>query len=149
MNERPPTILVVEDNPTDAMLIRRAFRKANIGNPLYVLNDGDAAVLYLSGQGEYADRVKFPLPEVVLLDLKMPRRSGLEVLQWIRQQPLLRRMPIVVLTSSRQSQDVDSAYDFGANSYLVKPVEFDDLRDMLDKVHIYWIDLNAKPNLSA
>ena len=149
MNTPTPTVLVVEDNPTDVMLIRRAFAKANIGNPLHVLANGDAAVAYLSGEGQYADRAAYPLPAVMLLDLKLPRRSGFEVLQWVRGQAPLVRLPIVVLTSSRQSHDVNRAYDLGANSYLCKPVEFDDLREMLEKVHIYWLDLNERPTLSS
>ena len=149
MTTLAPTILIVEDNPTDVMLIRRAFAKANIGNPLQFVRDGDAAVHYLAGDAAYADRDTYPLPALVLLDLKLPRRSGLEVLQWLRSTSPLRRLPVVVLTSSSQSQDVNRAYEFGANSYLVKPVEFDDLKEMIDKVHIYWIQLNTKPNLSA
>jgi len=149
MSERTQTILIVEDNPTDVMLIQRAFAKANVGNPMHYVRDGDAAVEYLSGGGEYGNRATFPLPALLLLDLKLPRRSGLEVLQWLRSQPVLRRLPVVVLTSSSQSQDVNRAYELGANSYLVKPVEFDDLQAMLSKVNIYWIDLNAKPTLSA
>jgi CheY-like chemotaxis protein len=143
-----PTILVVEDNPTDVMLIRRAFAKAKVGNPLQVVGHGDAAVDYLAGRGEYADRAQFPLPALILLDLKLPRRSGLEVLDWLRDQDVLRRIPAVVLTSSSQSRDVNRAYDLGANSYLVKPVEFDDLREMLSKINIYWIDLNVKPTVA-
>ena len=149
MTTLAPTILIVEDNPTDVMLIRRAFAKANIGNPLQFVRDGDSAVQYLAGGEAYADRDTYPLPALVLLDLKLPRRSGLEVLQWLRSTSPLRRLPVVVLTSSSQSQDVNRAYEFGANSYLVKPVEFDDLKEMVDKVHIYWIQLNTKPNLSA
>jgi CheY-like chemotaxis protein len=148
MTEHTPTVLVVEDNPTDVMLIRRAFSKANVGNPLQIIRDGDEAVQYLAGEGVFTDRTAYPLPAVMLLDLKLPRRSGLEVLQWVRGQTALRRLPVVVLTSSNQSQDVNRAYDLGANSYLVKPVEFDDLRDMLGKVNIYWIDLNKRPSLS-
>jgi CheY-like chemotaxis protein len=148
MTEHTPTVLVVEDNPTDVMLIRRAFSKASVGNPLQIIRDGDEAVQYLAGEGVFTDRAAYPLPAVMLLDLKLPRRSGLEVLQWVRGQTALRRLPVVVLTSSNQSQDVNRAYDLGANSYLVKPVEFDDLRDMLGKVNIYWIDLNKRPSLS-
>lgn len=149
MNAPAPSILIVEDNSTDVMLIRRAFAKANVGNPLQVVRDGDTAVEYLSGDGEFADRAAFPLPAVMLLDLKLPRRSGLEVLQWVRAQKSLRRLPVVVLTSSNQTQDVNRAYDLGANSYLVKPVEFDDLKQMIGKIHIYWVALNVKPTFTA
>jgi CheY-like chemotaxis protein len=141
------TILIVEDNTTDVMLIRRAFAKLNIANPVQVVADGDRAVAYLSGQDAYADRVQFPLPAFVLLDLKLPRRSGLEVLAWLRAQDSLRRLPVVMLTSSRQSLDVNRAYDLGANSYLVKPVEFDDLQRLLGTINTYWIDYNEKPQV--
>ena len=142
------TILIVEDNPTDVMLIRRAFAKFNIANPMQVVADGDRAVNYLSGRDSYADRTQFPLPALVLLDLKLPRRSGLEVLEWLRRQDGLRRLPVVMLTSSRQSHDVNRAYDLGANSYLVKPVEFDDLQDMLSTINTYWIEWNENPGIA-
>ena len=149
MTVNAPTVLIVEDNPTDVMLIRRAFAKANVGNPLQIVNDGDAAVHYLAGDGAYGDRTQYPLPAVILLDLKLPRRSGFEVLQWLRAQSELLRLPVVVLTSSKQSQDINRAYDLGANSYLVKPVEFDDLKEMIGQVHIYWLDLNVTPSFPA
>jgi CheY-like chemotaxis protein len=142
------TILIVEDNATDVMLIRRAFARLNIANPVQVVSDGDRAVAYLSGVDGYADRAQFPLPAFVLLDLKLPRRSGLEVLAWLRAQDDLRRLPVVMLTSSRQSGDVNRAYDLGANSYLVKPVEFDDLQQLLGTINTYWIDYNEKPQVS-
>ncbi len=142
------TILVVEDNATDVMLIRRAFAKLNVANPVQVVTDGDGAVAYLSGHDGYADRAQFPLPALVLLDLKLPRRSGLEVLEWVRGQDGLRRLPVVMLTSSRLSQDVNRAFDLGANSYLVKPVEFNDLQQMLGTLNTYWIHYNERPNLA-
>ena len=148
MSAHTPTVLIVEDNPTDVMLIQRAFLKANIGNPLQIVRDGDAAVQYLAGEGAFADRAEYPLPAVMLLDLKLPRRSGLEVLQWVRARTPLRRLPVVVLTSSNQSQEVNRAYDLGANSYLVKPVEFDDLKEMLGTVNVYWLGLNRKPSFT-
>jgi CheY-like chemotaxis protein len=142
------TILIVEDNATDVMLIRRAFAKLNIANPVQIVGDGDRAVDYLSGKDAYGDRAQFPLPAFVLLDLKLPRRSGLEVLAWLRAQDGLRRLPVVMLTSSRQSQDVDRAYELGANSYLVKPVEFDDLQELLGTINTYWITYNEKPHIA-
>jgi len=146
----PGAILVVEDNATDILLIRRAFERAGVANPLLFVRDGDAAVAYLSREGEYADVDRFPVPIVILLDLKLPRRSGLEVLEWLRAAERdLRRIPVVVLTSSRQSRDVNRAYDLGANSYLVKPVEFDDLQEMLRNVKVYWVALNTGPTIIA
>jgi len=142
------TILIVEDNPTDVMLIRRALARLKIANPVQVVADGDRAVDYLSGHDDYADRMQFPLPALILLDLKLPRRSGLEVLEWLRRQEGLRRMPVVMLTSSRQSDDVNRAYDLGANSYLVKPVEFESLQEMLGTINTYWIDWNEKPDVA-
>jgi CheY-like chemotaxis protein len=140
-------ILLVEDDANDVILIRRAFAKAEIKNPVYTVEDGDAAVAYLAGEGTYADRDDHPLPGVVLLDLKLPRRSGLEVLEWVRQSPTLRRLPIVVLTSSRESADVNRAYDLGANSYLVKPVGFDALTDLVRILQGYWVGWNEQPEI--
>ena len=139
------TIMLVEDNPTDVILIRRAFDQAKLGNPLQVVSDGDAAVDYLAGEGIYADRRQFPLPILILLDLKLPRRSGIEVVQWLRDQETLKRIPVVMLTSSQQHRDVNAAYENGVNSYLVKPVEFDGLLQMLRTVNFYWLMLNEPP----
>ena len=141
------TILLVEDDPNDVFLIQRAFRKANLANPIQVMNDGEAAVQYLSGQEPYADRDRYPLPILMLLDLKLPRRSGLEVLEWLKQQPKLKRLPVVVLTSSREHIDLNRAYDLGANSYLVKPVAFDSLLNMVQTLNQYWLIINESPNL--
>lgn len=145
MNNANSEILLVEDNPDDVFLLNRAFRRANIANSIQVIEDGEAAVQYLSGQGTYADRQLYPLPILMLLDLKLPRRSGHEVLEWLRQQPGLKRLPVVVLTSSQQDIDIDRAYDLGANSYLVKPVGFDALIEMVKNLNVYWITLNKKP----
>jgi CheY-like chemotaxis protein len=139
-------ILLVEDNVDEQMLIRRAFAKARLSNPLHVVGDGDAAVAYLSGEGAYADRARHPLPCVVLLDLKLPRRSGHEVLEWRRNQAgVVARIPVVVLTSSRESADVNRAYDLGANSYLTKPVAFEGLLEMVKGLGLYWVVLNENP----
>lgn len=147
MNISNCSILLVEDDPNDVLLIRRAFRKANLANPLQVVGDGEQAEAYLSGRGPYADRERHPLPVLVLLDLKLPRRSGLEVLEWLRGQPALSRVRIVVLTSSREASDVNRAYDLGASSYLVKPVAFDSLIDLVKALDLYWVILNEKPEL--
>ncbi|MBE9001397.1 response regulator [Nostoc sp. LEGE 12447] len=141
------TILLVEDNPKDILLIQRAFRKAGIINPLQVVNDGDAAVLYLSGEKPYSERSHYPLPVLVLLDLKLPRRSGAEVLMWLRQQPILKRMPVVVLTSSREYGDVNHLYDLGVNAYMVKPVAFNNLVEIIDILNRHWIVFNEKPKM--
>lgn len=139
-------VLLVEDNPDDVLLTRRAFSKAQIPVPLHVVGDGQGAMDYLGGIGDYADRERFPLPLVLLLDLKLPRRSGFEVLEWLRGQPGLRRIPVVVLTSSDQMDDVNRAFDLGANSYLVKPVRFEGLLDLAKALNLYWLLLNQKPD---
>lgn len=143
------TILLVEDSPDDVLLIQRAFRKANLINPISVVDDGEKAIQYLSGAGAYADRASHPLPVLVLLDLKLPRKSGHEVLAWIKQHPSFKRIPVVVLTSSTETIDVNKAYDLGANSYLVKPVGFDDLFAMVKTLQPYWMIMNQKPDVEA
>ena len=149
MNLRECVILLAEDDPNDVLLIQRAFQRTNVANPLQVVRDGEAAVAYLSGQVPYADRARHPLPALLLMDLKMPRKSGLEVLEWLRQQPGLKRLPVVVLTSSNQSLDINRAYDLGVNSYLVKPTGFDTLLELVKNLDVYWLVLNEKPELSG
>ena len=141
-------VLLVEDDPNDVALTDRAFKKASVTHPLQVVTDGEQAVDYLSGKGSFADRALHPLPALLLLDLKLPRRSGFEVLEWVRSQPGLKRLPVVVLTSSTESRDVNRAYDMGANSYLVKPVAFDSLHEMVQGLGLYWLILNKGPELS-
>jgi len=140
-------ILAAEDEPVDVMMLKRAFNKAGIAKELRVVGDGDSVLDYLNGDHGYAARDEHPLPVLILLDLKLPRRSGLEVLEWLRQQPRLRRIPVVVLTSSRQNQDVARAYDLGANSYLVKPVDFNALFEMMKTLGLYWLVMNEIPQL--
>ncbi len=142
------TILHVEDDPNDVMLIGRAFRKANISGNVQVVNDGEQAVDYLSGNQGYSDRDAHPLPSLVLLDLKLPRKPGLEVLTWIRSREDLKRWPIVVLTSSKQPVDINRAYEIGANCYLVKPVNFEEMLEMVKTIDHFWLKLNQNPNLS-
>src|SRR5438477_12877403 len=115
-------ILLAEDREDDVLLIRRAFNKANLLNPLHLVHDGDEAIAYLKGEGQFANRAEYPLPSLLLLDLKMPRRDGFEVLQWVREQSSLKALRVIVLTSSEHIQDVNRAYDLGANSFLVKPM---------------------------
>jgi CheY-like chemotaxis protein len=147
LNEKP--ILIVEDTAADVTLMRRAFEKVRLANPLHVVTHGDAAVDYLAGEGMYADRQRFPLPVLILLDLKLPRRSGIEVLQWLRAQPGLQHIPVAVLTLSQQDQDVNAAYDIGVQSYLIKPVHLDGLLQLLKTTGLYWALLDMPPQASA
>jgi CheY-like chemotaxis protein len=124
------------------------MKKANLLNRIVHVDDGEKAVSYLDGSAPYQDRNENPLPVFMLLDLKLPRLSGHEVLSWVRTQPNLRRLPIVILTSSSERSDVARAYDLGANSYLVKPVTFDGLFDMVKILHPYWMVLNEHPDLA-
>ena len=149
MNAREGVILLAEDDPNDVLLIQRAFQRTHVANPLQVVRDGEEALAYLSGQGAFADRERHPLPVLMLMDLKMPRKSGLEVLEWVRQQPGLKRLPITVLTSSNQSPDINRAYELGANSYLVKPAGFDSLLELVKNLDMYWLILNEKPELDG
>lgn len=149
MTPRVPPILVVEDNADDVLLLQRAFKKADVPSPLHVVPDGQAAIDYLGGAGPYADRRRYPMPALVLLDLKLPKRTGHEVLDWIRSQPGLRRLPVAMLTSSRESPDVNRAYDLGVNSYLAKPVDFDALLALVRTVQTYWISMNERPDIRS
>jgi CheY-like chemotaxis protein len=149
MSGSPANILLVEDDPNDVLLLERAFRRAGLVYPLTIVNDGDQALDFLQGNGEYQNRIKHPLPDLVLLDLKLPRRSGHEVLAWIRRQPGLRRIPVIILTSSKESRDVSEAYDEGANSYLVKPPNAESMIEMVNQLEKYWLTLNQGPEISA
>jgi CheY-like chemotaxis protein len=145
MTNEPFSILHVEDDANDVLLVQRAVRKLNVATRIQSVPDGDRAIAYLSGSDEFTDRDKFPLPNLVLLDLKMPRKSGLEVLAWIRGQPGLRRIVVVIFTSSKHDQDINKAYDLCANSYLVKPVGFDALFETIKSLNHYWGTLNQAP----
>ena len=142
-------ILLAEDDPNDTLLIKRAFQKAGFGSLLKTVNNGKQAIDYVAGVGEYADRGRFPLPFLLLLDLKMPGTNGFEVLTWIRSQPDLKRLLVVVLTSSNLQTDVDRAYELGANSYLVKPIEFGQMVNMIQRFESYWTELNRFPTTSS
>lgn len=130
-------ILLVEDNPMDVDLTRRAFAKRNIANPLEVARDGEEALAWLP-RWEAGE----PLPVVILLDLKLPRVPGLEVLRQLKAHPLCARIPVVVLTTSREDADVDAAYALGVNSYIVKPVEFEKFIEVAAQIDLYWCVLN-------
>ena len=138
----PKIILLVEDNRDDEELTRMALEQSNIANELVVAHDGVEALDYLFGTGAYAGGKPPDLPAVILLDLKLPRIDGLEVLQRIRKEERTRRVPVVVLTSSKEEQDVLDSYGFGANSYIRKPVEFDKFFEATRQLGMYWLVLN-------
>ena len=132
------TILLVEDDPDDVFIFQRALVAANVLNPVVVVTDGQAAVEYLSHQGEYADPKKYPRPFVIFLDLKLPYLDGFEVLTWIRKQPYLESVVVVVLSGSDENRDHQRAYALGARSYLVKPPSGDEIREFMDSMVSYW-----------
>ena len=138
-------ILLVEDNPADAELTIRALKKRNLANHLVHVIDGQAALDFLFGTGAYAGRAIEHLPKVVLLDLKLPKVDGIEVLRQLRANERTKLLPVVVLTSSREDRDVIETYKLGANSYIVKPVEFENFSEAVSNLGLYWILLNEPP----
>jgi CheY-like chemotaxis protein len=136
------TILLVEDNEDDVFLMKRALRVAGITNPLHVVEDGQKAIDYISGTGPYADRTLNPLPMIVFLDLKLPYKSGHEVLEWIRNQPDFETLVVIVLTSSNEQIDLDRAYKFGANSFVVKPPTTALLQKLVESFKLWWLTHN-------
>jgi len=138
-------ILLVEDHPGGVELTKRALEKGNILNELVVTTDGQETLDYLFGEGAYAGRDITDLPALTLLDLKLPKVSGLEVLRRIRSDPRTRRMPVVILTSSQQEQDVAASYDLGVNSYIRKPIDFQHFVQAVSQLGLYWLVLNEAP----
>lgn len=139
------TILLVEDNDDDVELTRRAFARSNLISKLVVVRDGQEALDYLAATGAYADRDPTVLPNVVLLDLKLPKINGLEVLRRIRGIDTTRRLPVVILTTSKEEKDILSSYNLGANSYIRKPVDFSQFTDLAHQLGLYWLVLNERP----
>jgi CheY-like chemotaxis protein len=142
-------ILYAEDDENDAFLTQRAFKQEEIRNPLVIVPDGKAAVDYLTGVGQYANREEHPWPCLILLDLKMPGKSGLEVLEWIRNQPNISILPVVMLTSSDQESDIHRAYLLGANGYLVKPNRPEEISEMAKAIKDYWLTANRNPRVDG
>jgi CheY-like chemotaxis protein len=138
-------ILLIEDNPSDIELTRRALEKARIGNEMVAAEDGEEALDYLWGKGAHAGRDVSQLPALALLDLKLPRIHGLEVLRLIRSDPRTRRLPVVILTSSKEEQDLAAGYDLGVNSYIRKPVDFKQFAHCIEQLGLYWLVLNEFP----
>ena len=146
MNENQ-TILLADDSEDDLMLMRFAYRKSGINPTFHEVHDGEEAIAYLKGEGIYADRDKYALPSVMLLDLKMPKINGFEVLEWVRTQPHIRRIAIMILTSSMRIEDVERAFDLGANSFLVKPGTLEELTKLIQCLHD-WLQINHFPPLN-
>ncbi|MHA1770737.1 MAG: response regulator [Candidatus Thorarchaeota archaeon] len=142
---RTKVILLVEDNEDDVILTQRALKKANILNEIVVVGDGLEALQFLRGEGQYKDRATEALPVVILLDLNMPRMNGLEFLRELRSDESLRLLPVVVLTSSAEEQDVLKSYDLGANSFVRKPVDFNQFVDSVRTLGLFWVLLNIAP----
>ena len=132
------TILIAEDDENDISLLEVALRRAGINNPLQFVQDGEQAIDYLCQRNGFTDRSRFPFPTVVILDIKMPRRSGLEVLQWLREHPECSVIPSIVLSASAEPQDVQKAYELGASTYFQKPASIDELTEMMRAINQYW-----------
>jgi CheY-like chemotaxis protein len=142
-------MLVAEDRDEDIDILKLACRKAGVSLPLYFVRNGEEALEYLKGEGQFSDRQKYPLPTLLLLDLNMPRLNGFEVLQWLRLQPGLRRLVVIIFTSSELPEDVNRAFELGANSYLVKPVDLRKLEETARHLDAYWVKLNLCPDCTG
>lgn len=145
-NDTSKTILLIEDNPDDVALTLRAFKKNNIMNPVVIAKDGAEALDYLYCKGEFADRDIADTPQMILLDLKLPKVNGLEVLKTIRDDERTHLLPVIILTSSKEQQDLLDGYSLGANSYIRKPVDFDQFTEAVRQLGLYWLVLNVGPN---
>lgn len=145
MAGEPLTILLVEDNPDHAELVMRNMDDFHIANRVIHVEDGEAALDYLYGRGDYADRRRFSLPHLVLLDLRLPKVDGLQVLKQIKEDSTLQALPVVILTTSDAERDLTIAYGYHANSYLTKPVGFDEFSRMLRDLGFYWLAWNRRP----
>jgi two-component system response regulator len=141
-------ILLVEDNPRDAELTVRALRKNHLANKLFVVEDGSSALDFIFRRGEFSGRSQMENPKIILLDIKLPRVGGLEVLKEIKSDPRSRIIPVIMVTSSREDPDIATAYEYGANSYVVKPVEFEAFQEAMNHLGLYWLLINQSPDLT-
>lgn len=140
-------VLLVEDNLDDIELTKRAFQKNNISNALVITRDGAETLDYLFGRGKYQGRDIKNLPKLILLDLKMPKVNGLEVLKQIRRSEETKYIPVIILTSSQDKKDIKASYELGANSYIVKPIDFVKFHQVVQQIMLYWIMLNEQPSM--
>jgi two-component system response regulator len=145
MSDSNKVILLVEDNPDDAALTLRAFKRSHVANPIAEVRDGIEALDFLFARGVYGERATAPLPTLIILDLKLPKLDGLGVLKAIREDERTRLLPVVVLTSSKEEQDLISSYSLGANSYVRKPVDFNEFLEAVKVLGIYWLMMNQSP----
>jgi CheY-like chemotaxis protein len=150
MDNKEFTVLLVEDDLNDIFLVKRAFRTALVRNPLQIVTDGAEAIHYLNGEGKYADRRTYPLPHLMVMDIKMPGRTGFEVLEWVKSAaPPLRRIPVIIVSSSDNPADINRAYELGANAYMVKPVDYRAVESLFQSITQYWGFVCSKPELEV
>jgi CheY-like chemotaxis protein len=150
MENKEFTVLLVEDDLNDVFLVKRAFKSTFMRNPLQVVTDGVEAIHYLSGEGKYADRRLHPLPNLLVMDIKMPRRTGFDVLEWIKSaSPPLRRIPVVIVSSSDNPSDINHAYELGASAYMVKPVDYREVENLFQSITQFWGLVCSKPELEV
>jgi CheY-like chemotaxis protein len=148
MNTENILLLIIEDDPNDVLLLEKAFIKYKFPVEILSFQDGEEALAYLTGKGKFQNRKKHPFPDIILVDLKLPRVSGFEILEWVKNHPLRKVTPVIVLSSSKQKQDVLRAYQSGANSYLVKPIGFNELQKLVEIFGNYWLEHNEIPKIS-
>jgi two-component system response regulator len=144
-NYDPVQILIVEDNPNDAELTIRALKKHNLANEVYIAEDGEEAIDFIFAKGKFASRSKAKQLKVIFLDLKLPKISGLEVLEKIKSDPSTKKLPVVIITSSKEDPDIKAAYALGTNGYVVKPVDFNDFVKVMQNTGLFWLLVNEAP----
>jgi len=144
MENKPQVVLSVDDNDVDGALLERAFKRTSIPARLYRVSEGPQALAYLSGDGIYRDRESYPLPDLVLLDLAMPKMSGVDVLKWIRAQNVVKKTRVLIFTSSERPEDFHAANEIGADGYFLKPTKFDDLKKLVQQIHEEWLKKAGK-----
>ena len=145
VNSKWVSILIADDSVDDRNLIKRAFQEAGVTNQLDFVRDGQEAIEYLKGTGKFENRAEYPLPDLMLLDLNMPRTNGFEVLRWVRSHPTLRALRIVVVSTSAEPRDIDRAHEFGANAFLVKVGDFKKYCSMLQSAVFFWLEITSAP----